>query len=707
MPFALPYLFKEDGDNVAYFGPSSELGEIPNSYQEAVAKCALWFDKDRTAKQFYTDEMREMYKLYNCKHWDLTGPTGLPLRTPEQQRAHPNNVEPITFALIEGIVSEFSQEVDLIDIPVEPGDDEIAKKLSDLKEFIAYKNRLKREREKFLRNFFLYGTGIWHIFWDPNWHGGRGPNRWVGDIRWISLSPQAAFPDARCKESIEEGSRFHKAMYRTIEYIKENYPEYGHLVQPDIVNSDFLISGDDTDQESMEANEEQVLLVETWYKGRPLILDEGEEDLGPGLHVIWWAGEGQRLYLRHANYVYFDPEEEAKFPFVFAVRYPRQNSVWGHGDAYFLKSPQIVLNKTSELILEAHIQHALGQTYYNESAVTPQQRKQLEQWGTLGGMHFPVRDVSGIKRFFGESAPASLQNEVVRLQKLMETVVGRFDVSQGRTPGSVTAFRALDLLAARAQVRLRSAEETIAASYEEAGKYINHLIQKFYTERRMYRILNKRTQAEGQPKINPTYGSFMAEDIRKVYVFGTNESIPMKEAVIPPEWQEGEDYEIYSPEFDVMCRTTTKLPTDRIFYMEMAKELFGAQLIDKEIFWYVMEHGKFPPWEELKNKSKLEDEQALAQAGLLPGGPAPGGPGGQGPQLPTPPGLPPGQVAPPQGGQPPSFQLPDFSAPNDEAKQAVISAVMNRPDLQQQLAMLSPEEQRRLLEQIAYNPEVS
>ena len=58
---------------------------------------------------------------------------------------------------------------------------------------------------------------------------------------------------------------------------------------------------------------------------------------------------------------------------------------------------------------------------------------------------------------------------------------------------------------------------------------------------------------------------------------------------------EGKDYEVYSPEFDTKCRVSTSMPTDRLFYMEMAKELYMAKLIDENIFWYVVDKGKFPP----------------------------------------------------------------------------------------------------------------
>jgi len=206
-------------DENLHVSDDNTLGNTPEE-ERAVRICYDWFEKDREAKQFYMDEMEEMWKLYKGDHWDLIGADGNALRTDTQKKSRPNSVENVTFSLVEGFVAEFSQDVDIIDIPVEQGDEEAANIMTDVKKFIQYKNRISRERINWLRNFFLYGTGIWHAFWDPTWRGGRGPNRWEGEIRWQSVHPQAIFPDCRCKTDINEGNRIHKARYVTLEYIR-------------------------------------------------------------------------------------------------------------------------------------------------------------------------------------------------------------------------------------------------------------------------------------------------------------------------------------------------------------------------------------------------------------------------------------------------------------------------------------------------------
>ncbi len=635
---------------------------------KAIRKCSEWYENDKNAKQFYVDEMKEMYKLYSSKHWDLLDPTGNPLRTEEQQRNRPNAVENMVFALIEGTASEFAEDVELIDFPVEPDDDDQAKTMTELKEFIFYKNMVSVERIKFLRWFFLYGTGIWHIHWDPDWRGGRGPNRWEGDIRWKAMHPLTLIPDARCKEDINEGNRCHKRVWRTMEELQQKYPHIADQLQEESMDqTDDMLLDTQTDAEGLDDSaykENQLPVIETWYTGEPMIPDTDSENSGGetaqsgyGLHVIWWAGENQQIYLKHANYIYFEAEETTKFPFIVRQCYPRENSIWGFGEAYFLKNPQMVRNKTAEIIIEGHMQQSVGQTYYDQSALSPKQKKIVQTKGTLPGMWFEVQNIDGIKREYSKGVPSTLQAEMDRNRSMMESIIGRFDISQGRTPGSVTAFKAIAELSARAQVRLRIKEKAIQSSYEEGGMYVNRLIEKFYNERRKFRIIgkdkdNSRGQmgnSQGNHNGNSNgyqYGEYNPEDMLKVYDTTTGTVAPYNQAEeqipamgmirqLKQQYEAGmiseedfaamasqlqiENYEIYFPEFDCYCKTSSVTPSDRFYYIEVAKELLTAQIIPPKIFLEVLDTGKFPPIEEIMEElDRMNQPKIGDMIGVLP-----------------------------------------------------------------------------------------
>ena len=173
--------------------------------QQVLSTIKKWFEQDREAKMFYVREMDENDKLYEGNHWDLIGPDGNPLRSRKQQAMRPNAVENVAFSLVAGAVSEFSDPIEIVDFPVEPGDDEVARLMTDLKQYILDKNDHDQQRMDWNWNFFWHGTGIWEVTWDPTWKGGRGPNRWVGEVRLISRHPRTVFPDARCGNNIQNG----------------------------------------------------------------------------------------------------------------------------------------------------------------------------------------------------------------------------------------------------------------------------------------------------------------------------------------------------------------------------------------------------------------------------------------------------------------------------------------------------------------------
>jgi len=595
----------------------------------AVDDCYEWLEDDKQAKDFYVREMDENDKQKLSKHWDLLGPDGNVLRTEAQQAVRPNAVENVSFALVAGTVSEFATRPELADFPQEPSDELVATMMSDLKKHIGDKNRLEEELLKFHWNFFGHGTGIFETVWDPTWRGGKGPNKWVGECRWRSVHPRAFFADARCGEDIHQGRRVHKVRYVPLEYLREKYPEHGALASEDALNVEY-ITNEDT-QNSEVTQKDRALLVETWYIGEPKVKSDDDKG-GSGLHVIWWSGDANPVYLAHANYVYYDPDEDPRFPFVVRQRYPRDGSWCGIGEFYYLRQVQIIHNKTIEILLEGHVHAALGQGFFNEDALNEKQKKALREKGTLPGMWFGVNDINNIKRVYGQSMPSSLLQEANRLPKMMEQIIGRFDIAQGRNPGSITAFRALDLMAQRAQVRLRSADLAITSAYQEVGENLNRLIYENYTERRAYRII---APDEQQKLIVQRRGVFKPSDAKRVYMVGSGEVMPY-EGFVPgvtdagEAMQEGTDYEVYCPEMDVRCKTSTEMPSDRLFYMEMAKELYGIKVIDAETFFYVIDKGRFPPWSEVGQRLAEREHLMMMQDAGAPKLPTGGGGGGTG-----------------------------------------------------------------------------
>ena len=630
----------EKADQRQELGDSNSIDE-----ESATTQTRNWYRRDKNAKRPYVDEMKQMYLFYKGDHWSIMGPDGEVLRTATEQQGKPNAVENIIFALVMGNAAEFVKDIELNDIPVVqdlPSADEDANMMTDIKKAIITKNKLEDNRFKAYIWFFLYGTIIKHPYWDSTWVGGKGPNRWNGEIRMPYIHPLMFIPDARVSSSncsstdINDGMRCHVTAWHPLEWYKEHYPDSWHLIEAQIIAEDDRLDDFWEDEQGFgygDSRTDMCPLIETWYRGSPLILGEGEKDEGDGLHVIWWAGEDQGIYLRHSNYIYYDPGEdsELKFPFIVRQCNPRENSIWGYGDAWFIANPQVIRNKTVELILESHLHNALGQTFFDPTALTPTQLKAVQDKGTIAGMYFPSRNPDKIVRFNGVPAAATLQQEVDRLDKSMQEIIGNYQVqSSGDTKNGKQhqTFSGMAQQLQQAQIRLRFKEQSLTQIEEESAEYANHLIGKFYTERRPYRIQD--SQAPGGFR----YGMFDLYKILRVWNQQTNVVTPFPVVmqqfpnVEPQELVKQlteQGMEVYFPEYDVQSKVSSIMPADRMFNMQIAQQLFTAKMIDAQAFFFVMQHGRFEEWQTITQRAQQAQQQPQpgaiqGQAQVIPGG---------------------------------------------------------------------------------------
>jgi len=80
-----------------------------------------------------------------------------------------------------------------------------------------------------------------------------------------------------------------------------------------------------------------------------------------------------------------------------------------------------------------------------------------------------------------------------------------------------------------------------------------------------------------------------------------------------------ENYEIYFPEFDCYCKTSSVMPSDRFYYIEVAKELLTAGILPPKIFLEVLDSGKFPPMKEiLEELDRMNQPKIGDMIGVLP-----------------------------------------------------------------------------------------
>jgi hypothetical protein len=313
--------------------------------------------------------------------------------------------------------------------------------------------------------------------------------------------------------------------------------------------------------------------------------------------------------------------------------------------------------------------------------MTPKQLKELQEKGNLPGIYLPARNPGSIVRFNGEPAAATLQRECDRLDGSMQEIVGNYQVQSSGTSRQGKqhpTFSGQAQQLQQAQIRLRYKEQTLNRIEEETGEYINHLISKFYTERRPYRV---------QDQQGPRYGVFDIFHLLRAWDPQTNVVTPFTLLMAQNPDQdpmqlkmilESQGQEVYFPEYDVQSKASSIMPADRMFNIQMAQELYQGKMIDAESFFFVMEHGRFEEWEAISQRA--QEAQAQAQQQAQQGQPQ----GQQGQQQ--------------QQGQP---QQQMQGQPQHPATDIMHQAIQQLPpDVKQKLASLPQQQQQQILRSV-------
>lgn len=526
------------------------------------------------------------------KHWDGIKSFGIPGRTQEEKRLHANPVDNYLKAFVEGIVGDVTDRP--VDIQVKPRsqeDEDIARVQSSIAQYLWYINKGDRKLEFAVRRGILYGPLIAKVYWDEEWSGDLG-SPFSGNVRFFNVLPTNIFVDPRVK-AVEDGviqkaDFIIYAVRRSLSYIRDRYPERGHDVTADTYASYVTALTHDEDSD-IYADDTDVLLIEYWYRGEPLAPEFPNDGAEPVVKDGWVhkAVIAGGVLLEHRTYVY------PWYPFVMEWMYPSDESIYGYGDAYDLLIPQLIINKLTELSIEGAALQSYGNWVTEEGNI--RNKALFQRFAGMGNSILPVVDIGRIQRQFGGSVPQSLFVHYRQALQTMETVCGRYDVAQGRTPRNIQAASAIALLLQQAGGRVRQRARAVSSFVEQIVRMMLDLVCMYYTEKRTIRVV-------GQDGVSSEL-SVSRGDITK------------QRTVINP--LTGEQYtEEYVPEFDIIVTAGSETPTSKAYYSDLAVKLFQMGVIDEVA---LLDTLQFPRWREiLARKRGGAASQIQQQGGTLP-----------------------------------------------------------------------------------------
>ncbi len=557
------------------------------------------------------------------------------LRSEATMKSRPNSVDNIAFSQVESVVSALTGWTP--EPRLEATEDGDEQKSQELVKFIPYELRcikFKPKHVKAVRRFVINGLLLYKTVYDPTIEGGRGMNRYIGQNDIIPLDYGSFFPDPRIGDLLylQKSKAMIIHTIKDLEYFKERWPEQGQKVREDNFSGDVEIFEEDrqvststfnTTTSSGGAQTEKSKrsgLIEYWYKGKPKIMtpedkklfkEMAEEKLAEskdpseclakaegtmkGVHCIYVSTSG--VFLEHKSYVY----DHCQYPVVARCLFPIEGSIWPKGYMRDLISPQIMLNKFSELAVEQTAKMGNGAIIYEEGAIAESKIPIWKRIRSQVGAMLPVIRKDGVQEIEGKGPPAMIMNFIQHWLTILQKIPRRFDSTNGGASFQGESGRHAEALQSAAHGNLSTPTELIEDGLAEVIEQYIELIAQFYATERIGRVLGK---SVGMSRDRLMSG------VQTEYETGNEVQDPMTGQMMP---EVKPVIEEYVPKFDINVSIGVEKPTDREYWVKTAFTLFGTldpmtgmPFIDAQAVRYTVENGRMEPFEVIDERMQRD-----------------------------------------------------------------------------------------------------
>lgn len=574
------------------------------------------------------------------RQWD----TSIAPRSRRDKTIRPNAVNNFILPTVMNIVDGLTTSTPESEISGrEDEDDMIAETLKDVIPFVLDRNNFHDEWKEIVLNGISYGPFVAAVLWDPNFIGGSGPNRWVGEIRVIAQDIEEIYFDPAIKnleKRMQECEFIHRKYPKKLAYIKEVWEENGKYVTDEFSET---VQGDTTD---LGAEPNQANILEKWHKGTPRFMpdywkkrflekaEEAKEAKRPykekeyrdkakgtlkGVHCSYQANG---VFLEYIPYIF----DDGLYPFVYRVLYKDKRNPHGFGEIRNILNPQVLYNKLDEIEMEAACVEGLGGGWYRKGSISKVQHDEYMQNGFKAGYWQEVNDPSGMTERQATQTPQSLLMMKDNKKKTIDTTSQNTQILQGISPGANVPNASIKDLGARADVRAKGKTEILEGFLTETVKLIVNRIAQFYTDEREYRIRGDKNGAiqkliykgmkeivaiedprQRLPKMIEMIEMIATMDPKAAAKYGK-----IKNTDLMRENERDEGTEDYIPDMDIVVRITDERPSSRNYFEQLAMALYGKAM-GPNALWTTIIEGKLPSKEEIL--SELAEMQKQAAAG--------------------------------------------------------------------------------------------
>jgi len=605
-----------DYQNQAPVRPDGTTVELSPEQLEIQQECFEKYQKAKKYKKNYDKDWDRWYKFYAGAHWDMTRP---------DWKSTP--VVIFIWSTIETIIPIMTDSSPQWMIaPSEPANAETAEVIADIMKRIWVKNDMDLKLPIILRNAMKYGTGFAKVWWKQ-----PETDKELGDVEVSIVDPRHIFPSPGAIE-LDDAAYVVYAANVPINYVERMYPDakgkliggiweedltvsktitsqtggYGTAVIGPVQSATNISDGTGSNSSTSWASGEQAhraiedrsklcTILECWHR------KDGR---------AWLTVCANGIPLRHAE----SPFEHNMFPFVKFVDYAIASSFWGMGEIQQLERLQDFINKR-----RGQTQDILRLTASPPLVADANSGINPKAMTTRPGSIIYKNPGTQVQWLVPPQLPSALF-EVQALDKQdFDSVSGILDVTQGRRPKGIEAASAINELQEAAQTRLRLKVRNLEGSLRKLGKLAVALVQEFYDDERVIRIVG----------VNPQKPDFVV----------------INQEIVDQEGNAVRINDVSVGEYDIEIGVGSTLPVNKTKLYQEVLQLYQLGIVDAQC---VLENSSLSPTAQAKVLQRLQQMQQQAPPGQAPP------PGGQ------------------QGGPP-----PQASGPDPKAMQAQLDSIVS------------------------------
>ncbi len=573
---------------------SQESGELKNHtvpddiQNETEVKLAeMVLNKYKEAKRYranFDKDWDRWYRLYAGQHWD--GPR------PEWRSDATVNFIFSTIETILPIMTDQSPQINVV-----AASDHSMKNADIIGECVKrvwVDNDMDLTLPEIVKNTLKYGTGIVKVWWNPSEKDG------AGDVSISNVDPRHFFPSPGAK-NLKDAHYIVFAANVPVSNIQRDFPEQADRIRPGVWDEELTVNKTITSQrandvphvgpisntggtgttdfaknpdgrDGLMSRDKLCTFVELWSR------DEHGD--------TWCTMMANGVLLKHGP----NPFKHNMFPFVRFLDYPIPSNFWGMGEIQQLEKLQMSINQRR------------AQTY-DILRLTANPPFVADADSGINPKAMTNRPATIIYKNRGSEvnwlSPPQLPSALFTLQELdkqdFDSISGVHDVTQGRRPVGIEAASAITELQEAAQTRIRQKVRQMEGSLRNIGRLVVRLIQQFYDDKRVIRIVG-------------SYGT------KPEFITINKESIG----------EDGKPFKVNDPsigEYDIEIGVGSTMPVNRTRRAEQMIELFQLGIVDRRA---VLENAGLPPDMVEKIMARMDQQEQAIMAAETGQAPPPG-----------------------------------------------------------------------------------